>query len=77
MFLDKPFMHNDFIFTAIVHTLLIQGILTKEELADKILFSAHSVERWSRGRNLPGKHVRAGVMRSIKEVLDKKFPNPS
>lgn len=71
--LERHYLENDFVFRAIFSVLLEDGVFTKEELADKLLVSVPSIERWSRGRNLPMPAIRTSILIFLKSELDKKF----
>ena len=73
-FLDRPFIQDDFIFMSVFSFILREEIFTKEELADGLVGAVPSLDRWFRGRNLPGPSIREALFRGVRSMLDRKFP---
>lgn len=62
-YLDDPgkTIRDDFSFENLIEYLLRPGLLTDRELADKLLVSRPTVNRWARGRNLPQVALRGAI----------------
>lgn len=52
---------NDLVFRDVISGVIEIGIFTEGELADGLLVSKPGVNRWSRGRSLPGKVMRSAI----------------
>ena len=65
---------TDETFQSIISGVIEEGFFTEQELADGLLVSKPSVNRWARGKNLPTPKLRVSVVEWLRNELDNKFP---
>ncbi|OGN00980.1 MAG: hypothetical protein A2651_04175 [Candidatus Yanofskybacteria bacterium RIFCSPHIGHO2_01_FULL_42_12] len=57
-------------FQTIISGFIQAKIMSEAQLADYLLVSRPSVNRWSRGRDLPRKNVRRGIYKALLKKID-------
>ena len=58
-------------FQVVISGFIKTGVMNEGELADFLLVSRPSINRWSRGKNLPRKAMRRAIYKALAEKLDK------
>ena len=76
MFLDRPFIQNDFIFRALISILLDEDVITEKELGQAIgeVGDEFSIVRaWASGESSPSPMMRLIIFEWLREKIDEKL----
>ena len=61
---------NDELFQQIIYSILKTGLMNKDEMANGLLVSKPTIDRWGQGRNLPHRFIRGRIYEYLLDRIE-------